>query len=176
MDVDDLAVIEGVGLVGPAGAVPPASSQTGSPARHLAMPSRLPVPDVARPVHLDRQMLLPLDALMLPDHWAPPDESRERTRRGHSNNPAKSGAEKARFSAVRADRFSPFNNQLMAEWGQGCGGALSFSTRSRCSTSCLRRRAVAGEASCAKARTRVSRSTASLKLVVSSFSNFFWCA
>ncbi len=121
------ALIEGVGLVGPAGAVPPASSRTGSPARHLAMPSRLPVPHVARQFTSTRRCCFPSTLSRSPDHRAPPDESRERTRRSaFQKAPRASPPEKPGLPSIRRAGF----RRSISSWIWDGRGRSAYSTTS----------------------------------------------
>lgn len=81
MDVDHGLSFRASDLSAPLSRSRPRPSRTGSPARHLAMPSRLPVPHVDRQFTSTRRCCFPSTLSRSPDHRAPPDESRERMRR-----------------------------------------------------------------------------------------------
>ena len=107
------AVIQGVGLVGPAIAVPPASFAnrfTGSTSGD-AKPS--PCPSCRSAVHLDPEMLLPLDAFTFP---GPSGTARREPRTDASKcipkGTPRKPSQKSRFAVDPTCRFLPLDKQL----------------------------------------------------------------
>ena len=117
MDVDHGLSFRASDLPVPLARSRPRPSRTGSPARHLAMPSRLPVPHVARQFTSNRRCCFPSTLSRSQTIGHRPTRAASRRVEVHSKSHPARAPRKSRFAVDPTCRFSPLDKQLNVERG-----------------------------------------------------------
>ncbi len=112
MDVDHGLSFRASDLSAPLSRSRARPSRTGSPARHLAMPSRLPVPHVARQFTSTRKCCFPSTLSRSQTIGHRPTRAASRRVEVHSKSHPAHAPRKSRFAVDPTCRFSPLDKQL----------------------------------------------------------------